>query len=291
MLNDTQLTLQEVSDEYREFINKFKSKKTTDDCYTPDNVYDAVLDWVISEYGIDKNNIVRPFWPGGDYEREHYPEWCTVVDNPPFSIISAICKRYQENGIKFFLFAPYLTNFSSQIKGCTHIIVDVDVMYENGATVNTSFITNLQPGCEIRTAPTLRNAIFEADRQNRKEKKRELPKYSYPPNVVTATMIGYLSKYGQNIQIASEDCFFIRALDAQKAKGKCLFGSGYLISEKAAAEKAAAEKAAAEKAAAEKAAAEKAAAEKAAAEKWQLSEREKTIIKLLDKHGFNPYQE
>ena len=251
MLKDTQLTLQEVSDEYRAFLDKFKPKKTTDDCYTPDNVYDAVLNWVISEYGIDKDNIVRPFWPGGDYEREHYPGGCTVVDNPPFSIISAICKRYQENGIKFFLFAPYLTNFSSQIKGCTHIVIDVDVMYENGATVNTSFITNLQPGCEIRTAPTLRNAIFEADRQNRKEKKRELPKYSYPPNVVTATMIGYLSKYGQNIQIASEDCFFIRALDAQKAKGKGLFGSGYLISEKAAAEKAAAEKAAAEKAAAE----------------------------------------
>ena len=256
MLTGTQMTLQEVSEEYKEFLEKFKPKKTTDDCYTPDNIYTAVLNWVVAEYGIDRGNIIRPFWPGADYEREHYPEGCTVVDNPPFSIISSICKRYQDNGIAFFLFAPYLTNFSSQTKGITHIITDIDVMYENGATVNTAFLTNLQPGCEIRTAPSLRAAIYKADRENRKEKKRELPKYSYPPNVVTATMIGYLSKYGQDVQIATEDCFFIRALDAQRAKGKGLFGSGYLISEKAA-------------------------AEKAAAEKWQLSENEIAIIRSL----------
>ena len=266
MLTDTQMTLQEVSEEYKAFLDKFKPKKTTDDCYTPDNVYAAVLDWAINEYGIDPDNIVRPFWPGGNYEREEYPEGCTVVDNPPFSIITQICRRYQQNGIKFFLFAPYLTNFSCQTKGCTHIITDIDVMYENGATVNTAFITNLQPGIEVRTAPTLRAAILEADRANRKDKKKELPKYSYPPNVITATMIGYLSKYGQDFSVPSEECFFIRALESQREKGKALFGAGYLISEKAA-------------------------AEKAAAEKWTLSEKERAIIKSLDKYGYNPYQE
>ena len=275
MLTNTQMTLQEMSDEYAAFLEKFKPKKTTDDCYTPDNVYLAVLKWVISEYGIDPHNVVRPFWPGGDYEREKYPEGCTVVDNPPFSIIAAICRRYQHDGIKFFLFAPYLTNFSAQSKGLTHIITDVDVMYENGATVNTAFLTNLQPGCEIRTAPTLRKAIYDADRANRKEKKRELPKYSYPPEVLTSTMVGYLSKYGQDFSVATDDCFFIRQLESQRAKGKGLFGSGYLLSEKAAAEKAAAEKAA---------------AEKAAATKWPLSENELAIIKSLSK-GYNPYEE
>ena len=44
----------------------------------------------------------------------------------------------------------------------------------------------------------------------------------------------------------------MRALDAQKDKGKAIYGGGFLLSEKAAAEKAAAEKAAAEKAAAER---------------------------------------
>ena len=270
-LDNVQMTLQEVDDEYKAFIDKFKPKKTTDDCYTPNNVYEAVLKWVVAEYGIDKDNVVRPFWQGGDYEREDYPEGCTVVDNPPFSMISAICRRYQASGVRFFLFAPYLTNFSIQTMGCTHIITDVDVMYENGATVNTAFITNLQPGTEVRTAPTLRQAIYDADRANRQKTRKALPKYSYPPEVMTATMIGYLSKYGQEFSVPSSECFFIRKLESQKAAGKTLFGSGYLISEKAAAEKAA--------------------AEKAAATRWPLSEREKDIIKSLEPDGINPYQE
>ena len=258
MLEGTQLRLEDVNEEYKAFTEKFKPKKTTDDCYTPENVYKAVLDWVVAEYGIDENNVVRPFWPGGDYERYEYPEGCTVVDNPPFSIISKICRAYQQAGVKFFLFAPYLTNFSTQTKGVTHILVDEGITYENGACIDTAFLTNLQPGIEIRTAPTLRSAISEANKVNLRKNRKELPKYKYPPNVVTATMIGYLSKHGQDFQIPSNQCFFIRGTESQKKVGKGIFGHGYLISEKAAAEKAAAEKAA---------------AEKAAAIEWELSER------------------
>ena len=280
-----QLRLDDVDDEYKAFLDKFKPKKTTDDCYTPENVYNAVLDWVVMEYGIDRSNVVRPFWPGGDYERFDYPEGCTVVDNPPFSIISKICRTYIEHGVKFFLFAPYLTNFSSQNNGLCHVILDIDILYENGATVNTAFLTNLEPGCEMRTAPTLREMLYSADRANRKKQKRELPKYRYPLEVVTSTMLGYLSKYGIDFRVGSADCHFIRQLESQKSTGKGLFGSGYLISRKAAAEKAAAEKAAAEKAAAEKAAAEKAAAEKAAAHVWELSATENAIIDSLGGEG------
>lgn len=50
---------------YEEFLEKFKPKKTTDDCYTPPLVYDAVKDWACAEYDIDPEKIVRPFWPGG----------------------------------------------------------------------------------------------------------------------------------------------------------------------------------------------------------------------------------
>jgi hypothetical protein len=35
---------QEGNDEYNEFLDKFEAKKTTDDCYTPDNIYAAVAD-------------------------------------------------------------------------------------------------------------------------------------------------------------------------------------------------------------------------------------------------------
>lgn len=38
-----------ASKTYEEFVNKFKSKKTTDDCYTPDVIYKVVKDWAIKE--------------------------------------------------------------------------------------------------------------------------------------------------------------------------------------------------------------------------------------------------
>ena len=90
--------------------------------------------------------------------------------------------------------------------------------------------------------------------------------YSYPANVLTGTMVQYFSSHGVDFRIPRAHLSFIRHLDSQREKGKGLFGSGFLISEKAAAEKAAAEKAG---------------AEKAAAEKWQLSDREKAIIASL----------
>ena len=261
-----QLSFQDVDENYKAFVDKFKPKKTTDDCYTPDNIYEAVLEWAMKEYGFKREQVVRPFWPGGDYERFDYPENCVVLDNPPFSIISKICAQYGRHGIKFFLFAPYLTNFSSQTKGVCHIITDSNITYENGAEVNTAFLTNLEPGVEIRTAPELRRAIVEADNINRRQGRPSLPKYTYPPEVLTATMVGYFSKYGIDFKVMSSECRFIRVLESQKKKGKSIFGSGYLISKKAAAEKAAAEKAA---------------KESVLCYVWELSEGERQIVESL----------
>ena len=75
---------------YEEFVEKFKPKKTTDDCYTPPGIYAVVRDWACKEYGIDPDKIVRPFYPGGDYEHYDYPEGAVVLDNPPFSILAKI---------------------------------------------------------------------------------------------------------------------------------------------------------------------------------------------------------
>lgn len=36
------------NEEYTEFVDKFKPKLTTDDCYTPPLVYDAVRDWAVA---------------------------------------------------------------------------------------------------------------------------------------------------------------------------------------------------------------------------------------------------
>lgn len=60
-----QITLEMIDQDYKQFVEKFKPKKTTDDCYTPENVYTAVVQWARDQYGIDPANIVRPFWPGG----------------------------------------------------------------------------------------------------------------------------------------------------------------------------------------------------------------------------------
>ena len=266
--NDTDR--QEGNDEYNEFLDKFEIKKTTDDCYTPDKVYEAVVAWVEDEYKVDRKNFVRPFYPGGDYQNEKYKESDIVVDNPPFSIISQIIEFYMEHNIKFFLFAPHLTLFSSSSSSCCVVGVGVAVTYENGAIVESSFVTNLET-LAARSAPSLYEVIKAAVDDIKKESIVELPKYIYPDNVLTATNLDKFSKYGVEFSIPRESACFIRRLDSQKDFGKSIFGAGLLISEKAAAEKAAAEKAAAEKAA----------AEKAAATRWELSEREIEIIKSL----------
>jgi hypothetical protein len=267
--NDT--SRQEGNEEYNEFLDKFEQAKTTDDCYTPDGVYDAVAEWVAKEYKLDKSKFMRPFYPGGDYQNERYSKGCVVVDNPPFSILSEILRWYCERDIKFFLFAPTLTLFGSG-RDCDvcYIPITAAVTYENGAVVNTSFITNLDDA-KVRAVPELHETVEKAADEFRKELKRELPKYSYPNEVITASGVGQFSKYGVPFKVAPEECERISALDAQKEAGKAIYGCGFLISEKAAAEKAAAEKAAAEKAA----------AEKAAATVWQLSDREKQIVKSL----------
>lgn len=85
---------------YEEFVEKFKPKKTTDDCYTPPAVYEAVKDWVVKEYSLEGKEIARPFYPGGDYENYDYSADCVVIDNPPFSILSKIFKWYIEKKYK-----------------------------------------------------------------------------------------------------------------------------------------------------------------------------------------------
>ena len=248
------------NEEYNEFLDKFEPKKTTDDCYTPDNIYEAVADWCADEYGVDRDKFVRPFFPGGNYEKHKYPAGCVVVDNPPFSIMSDILRFYCEKGIKFLLFAPTLTLFSGRGLDVTYIPTACGVTYENGACVNTSFITNMDT-VQIRTAPALYQAVEAANSENLKAMRKELPKYEYPDHVVSAAIVSRWSKYGIEWAVPFEKCERIAALDAQKEEEKVIFGGGFLLSDDAAAERAA--------------------AERAAAHKWKLSERELEIVSRL----------
>ena len=252
---------------YEEFVEKFKPKKTTDDCYTPQLVYDAVAEWVAKEYGLNPENFVRPFYPGGDYEHFDYDSKI-VVDNPPFSILSKIIDFYILHGVQFFLFAPSLLLFSVlRNRDCTALIVDNDVTYANGAVVKTSFITNLEPkDLRFRTCPTLYTAVKNACDKIRTEAKKKLPKYSFPPFVAQSARLKPYSRYGIEYRVKKSESVFISRLDSQIESKKAIFGGGYLVSERCAAER-------------EKAEREKAEREKA--EIWELSDREKEIVKNL----------
>lgn len=66
---------------YEEFTAKFEPKRTTDDCYTPPEVYDCVLRWAHREYGFDLAKVARRSIRAATTSREEYPQGCTVVDN------------------------------------------------------------------------------------------------------------------------------------------------------------------------------------------------------------------
>jgi parB-like nuclease len=250
---------------YEEFVEKFKPKKTTDDCYTPPAIYEAVKDWAVKEYDLEGKEIVRPFYPGGDFENYDYPTDCVVIDNPPFSILTKIVNWYIEKGIKFFLFAPQLTLFSSH--SGSYIVTNSAVIYENGANVNTSFITNMDRW-KIRSAEELRLAIIKAQQV---EEKPSLPKYEYPHHVITSARLAKLVNRGLEFFFKDKDVSFARVLDSQRPLKKSLFGAGFLISEQKALE--------------QKALEQKALEQKAREQEqrifWELSDREKEIIKNL----------
>ena len=241
---------------YLEFVEKFEPKKTTDDCYTPPEIYESIAEWVADRYGLDRNKFVRPFYPGGDFYNFDYSDGAIVVDNPPFSIFTEIQRWYSRNGIKYFLFAPALTLFSSLQPGVSAICACVTITYENGANVNTSFVTNLEQEPIICSCPELNRRIKRVDEKLRRRNKKQLPKYSYPDELLTAGVLNYMSNHGTEFSVERSETEFVRGLDKQATHGKVIFGGGFLLSKKAA-------------------------TEKAAAEVWELSGREKRIVQRL----------
>ena len=245
---------------YEEFVEKFKPKKTTDDCYTPPNIYDAVLNWVRKNL-IGDSPVVRPFYPGGDYENYDYPEGSVVVDNPPFSIFSKICNFYIARNIPFFLFAPGMTSIRDNV---TFIGIGMSVVYENGAKVNTSFVTNMLGDLACTTAPTLYDAVKRANDDNLKEKCKSLSKLSFPDNVLRSAELNMMSRAGVIFSVKKSECRVV----GKATKGKVSeFGRSFLLSTRLTAEKLAAEKLA---------------AENLAAENLQLNDTSIKIIQTLD---------
>ena len=264
-------TKQEFLD-YDGFVEKFKPKRTTDDCMTPPEVYEAVADYASRRFGVAHGSMVRPFWPGGDYAAFEYSERCVVVDNPPFSILARIVDDYVAWGVPFLLFAPSLTclGLMSRHLGKVHVLAcAANVVYENGALVRTSFLTSFCPEVAAESCPELSCLVCEASDRAEERRRSEackpkaaMPRYEYPPEVLTAAKLVWMADKGQAFSVDAGDCAFVRTLDDMKAAGKSgIFGGGLLLSERAAAERAA--------------------AERREVHRWELSERERAVQAML----------
>lgn len=129
--------------------------------------------------------------------------------------------------------------------------------------MKTSFVTSYGGDVVAQTQPELTQLVNVESARLRHEKVRELPKYEYPWNVLTAAMLQKYSKYGIDYKVHRGECERISVLDAQRNAGKAVFGGGLLLCSRAAAERAA--------------------AERAAAHVWKLSPRELAVIEYIDK--------
>ena len=249
---------QEHTEEYDAFLDKFKEKHTTDDCFTPPAVYEAIKGWVIKTYGIaEGREIVRPFYPGGDFEKYDYPEGCVVIDNPPFSILKKITQFYLDRGIDFFIFADARTcGWYFEIANV--VLPGTNIVYDNGADVRTAFITNMGE-YKVRVSAELHDLVEETQPKTT----ADLQAYAYPDNLVTSMLLDRLANYGSEFGIRHIQ--FVKKMDC----GQEIYGGGALVSD----------------AEAERVKAERVKAERVKAERVkipvELSEREREIIRQL----------
>lgn len=260
------------SSEYEAFVAKFKPKRTTDDCYTPPEIYDVILKWVQARCPqIEGLRVVRPFYPGGDYTKEDYTD-AVVIDNPPFSILAEIKRFYHFHKVPYFLFAPALTLFTSEVKGSNYIIANANITYANGANVRTGFVSNLFGSKAIILAPDLMQEIDEVERKRKGA--NSLPTYVYPKNVISSALLSKHVKAGVAMEIDRSEVSFIRKLDSQEGTGKAIFGAGFLVSDEVADELE-------ERFVRCKELNASKTSEAINEVEWKLSDREKLIIKLL----------
>lgn len=203
---------------YDDFVLKFSKPrpKTTDECYTPPEVYDAVKAWAIKEYHLEGRPIIRPFWPDTDYRKwDAYPDGCVVIDNPPFSCITQVVRDYQEHNIDFFLFAPALTLFSVAAGAAKYVVSNTKITYENGAVVNTGFVTSLGRW-KVHCSSTLLAVIRQAQAQREPK-----PKKTHDPHVLTSATALKFAK--DDMCFLEDEVQFVRTTGGEK-----VFGGAFL---------------------------------------------------------------
>lgn len=111
-------------------------------------------------------------------------------------------------------------------------------------------------------------AVKAANDANLKEMRKELPRYTYPLELVTSTKIAQYSRLGIDFIVPKSQSVPVSKLDAQKAvEGKGIYGNGYFTPSLVRAERERAER-------------ER--AERDREERFELSAREIKIVKSLN---------
>lgn len=109
---------------------------------------------------------------------------------------------------------------ATNIEGVCHIIVDVCITYDNGAVVNTGFLTNMSDYA-IQTRPDLKEQIEKASDITRKNSNR----IEWPDEVLTFGKLAKLVNTGQDIRLTRNKLQFTRKIGDQG-----IYGAGYLMS-------------------------------------------------------------
>lgn len=222
-------TVSAVFHDYEGFVAKFLDlPKTTDDTYTPKDVYEAVLWYVDSIYPLQGKKVIRPFFPGGDYENTEYPEDGVVIDNPPFSIFTKICRFYALRNIPFFLFGPAMSIFSVLRYQCSAVIVSSGVIFENGANVNVNFATNLLGDTLVTTSCELSKRLNRCNRT--KKNTKHLHVYEYPDEVLSVSFFQGIAKGNTDFSVRRWEAEIIKNLDKHPNGRSGLFGEHLLVS-------------------------------------------------------------
>lgn len=240
----TRMQAQDMTPEqYEEWLNKFsETLKTSDDTFTPANVYKAVYKWADEHYHISGRPIERPFFPGGDYRNYNYRENCVVVDNPPFSNLAEITDFYLEKKIDFFIWCPHLTSLQYIARGVTLVIADAPVIYSNGARIATGWLTNLDKENAVICSNELQLALEQCNIDSEKQfgwrKSKRLAKYDYPPELLRVGVLNQLSKRCE-YAIPRDQVYLkkiVRTTDQQKEynrankKKQAVYGGGFWMS-------------------------------------------------------------
>lgn len=214
---------------YEAYVAKFQegnTPRTTDETYTPEDVYNCVVDYVDTIYPLEGHVVVRPFYPGGDYQAYNYPPNGVVIDNPPFSILTQIVRYYIGRGIPFFLFAPHVTCSTLVRLGATVFYAEHTIRYSNGAEIGAAFVSDLTPQWAVVCASSLRRAL--AEQPSQQPSKKSLKIYDYPHNLLKFSELSAISLLEEDTAFPASSVVSTRARCEGRSVG---FGHAFLLSD------------------------------------------------------------